>query len=209
MILRKTVPATCHPDKPARCKGLCTACYMRAYRNGGVLPSTPPKVYGNVPTCHPNEPYGAFGLCRKCYLKSYYNKTANPNRKQHRRFAECHPDRRHKARGLCLQCYRKEPDVKTYNDEYSKQNRFRDQLKHKYNITPDDYERMVKEQNGLCAICKNPPRGKTKRLSVDHDHETGKVRGLLCVPCNRALGYLENNNWAESANSYLNNSNLT
>lgn len=54
-----------------------------------------------------------------------------------------------------------------------------------YGITIEDYDRMLEEQGGLCAICRNPPI--TYRLAVDHDHDTGAVRGLLCPPCNRAL----------------------
>ena len=56
----------------------------------------------------------------------------------------------------------------------------------KYGISEADYERMFKEQNEVCAICKRHQR--FQRLAVDHDHKTGKVRGLLCVNCNRGLG---------------------
>jgi hypothetical protein len=63
------------------------------------------------------------------------------------------------------------------------------QLKSKYGLTVEAYDVMLAKQNGVCAICgsKNP-RGPGKRLHIDHDHATGKVRGLLCHPCNRALG---------------------
>jgi len=63
-------------------------------------------------------------------------------------------------------------------------------LQRKYNITSQDYERLLKEQKWLCAICHQPNRGRWKVLSVDHDHRTGKVRGLLCTHCNRQLGFL-------------------
>jgi hypothetical protein len=48
---------------------------------------------------------------------------------------------------------------------------------------------MVTAQNGLCAICRNPPSGKKRheRLFIDHDHETGEIRGLLCHRCNLAI----------------------
>src|SRR5262245_11939341 len=48
----------------------------------------------------------------------------------------------------------------------------------KYGITEDDYQRMLTEQRGVCAICQRHQR--YQRLSIDHNHRTGKVRGLLC-----------------------------
>lgn len=64
----------------------------------------------------------------------------------------------------------------------------------KFKITPQDYERMLLDQNHTCAICRKPERvghkGKPRRLSIDHDHVTGKIRGLLCVHCNQAIGKL-------------------
>lgn len=64
-------------------------------------------------------------------------------------------------------------------------------LRKSYGITADDYEAMLSEQEGVCAICGSDDPGTRdhrKRLHVDHDHETGRVRGLLCSPCNRLLG---------------------
>lgn len=59
-------------------------------------------------------------------------------------------------------------------------------LKRKYGITLEIYEKMYEEQKGLCAVCKCVPDG--RGLVVDHDHATGKIRGLLCVNCNSMLG---------------------
>jgi len=75
-------------------------------------------------------------------------------------------------------------------------------------LTIEDYQRMFDAQGGKCAICQNPGRGKTT-LVVDHDHDTNKVRKLLCVPCNRALGYFENPEWFERAQEYLHNNLLS
>lgn len=60
----------------------------------------------------------------------------------------------------------------------------------KMGLTPEQYEAMEKAQGGVCQICSKPPTGRWKRLHIDHDHTTGAVRGLLCVGCNRAIGYL-------------------
>lgn len=61
----------------------------------------------------------------------------------------------------------------------------------RYGITADQYEAMAQEQKGVCAICYEPPA--RKRLSVDHCHGTGKVRGLLCERCNSFLGRVNDN----------------
>jgi hypothetical protein len=67
----------------------------------------------------------------------------------------------------------------------------------KYDLTPEDYDRMFEEQGGLCAICAKTEtatrNGKLKRLGVDHDHHTGRVRGLLCQSCNTGIGLFKDN----------------
>ncbi len=53
-----------------------------------------------------------------------------------------------------------------------------------YGITPKQYWDLYEKQGGVCAVCQRAT-GKAKRLAVDHDHQTGIVRGLLCGPCNK------------------------
>lgn len=60
-----------------------------------------------------------------------------------------------------------------------------------YRITLKDYNKLLINQNNKCFICGGVDDKKT--LSVDHDHRTGKVRGLLCIRCNRLLGYARDN----------------
>jgi len=71
------------------------------------------------------------------------------------------------------------------------------QLKAKFGLTVEEYDCMLSAQSGVCAICRSPEtmtlRGKLKTLAVDHDHVTGKVRGLLCHACNAALGHMRDN----------------
>ena len=86
-------------------------------------------------------------------------------------------------RGKCSECHR---DFMNNNQKkYAVARRDSDLMK-KYNISLDDYNRMMEEQKGECAIChqKDPHQS----LAVDHCHTTGKVRGLLCCMCNRGLG---------------------
>jgi hypothetical protein len=68
-------------------------------------------------------------------------------------------------------------------------------------VDDDEYERMLEAQGGGCAICGAKP--KTRRLHVDHDHATGKVRGLLCHRCNRALPMWVDVVWLLKAIRYL------
>jgi hypothetical protein len=70
-----------------------------------------------------------------------------------------------------------------------------------YGISLRDYQAKLASQNGLCAICGNPPGRKS--LSVDHDHRTGKVRDLLCTTCNTDVGRIENETFMTKAREYL------
>ena len=76
-------------------------------------------------------------------------------------------------------------------------------IKRLYGITLEQFETLLKNQGGGCAIC-----GKEKkkyRLAIDHDHKTGRVRGILCSPCNRALGILGDSiDGLQKATQYLN-----
>ena len=92
------------------------------------------------------------------------------------------------------------------NPEYKKEkqkdyrgrhpDRIRDQkYRDTFGITLEEYNRMLRQQNGVCAICFEPETakrlGKTLRLAVEHCHTTGKVRGLACRRCNSTMGYVK------------------
>lgn len=68
------------------------------------------------------------------------------------------------------------------------------QIRLLYGLTEENFDRLLQDQGGRCAICNNParevPRG---GLMVDHDHRTGFVRGLLCPGCNYGIGFLADN----------------
>lgn len=81
-------------------------------------------------------------------------------------------------------------------------------LRRKYSMTPADYDRMLAEQGGVCWICREPERrrdraGRPMLLVVDHDHVTGRVRGLLCARCNSVLGWIESPGKLDAALAYL------
>ena len=65
-------------------------------------------------------------------------------------------------------------------------------LKYRYGITLEEWDRLVEEQHGACLICNFRPES-PRQLHVDHNHQTGEVRGLLCNNCNVGLGYFADN----------------
>lgn len=89
---------------------------------------------------------------------------------------------------------------KEYMDKYSKEyykktmnpaKKREAHLKSRFGITIDQYAIMLESQNGKCAICFNETANKKgKVFLIDHDHRTGRVRGLLCTNCNSGIGFL-------------------
>ena len=128
-----------------------------------------------------------------------------------RKRATCHPDKVSQSKGLCQSCYdraRLTPERKKRmrervakwrldNPESFRLSRREGHLLDRYNLSLSDYTRLLELQQGVCAICKEPEflkRNKDKSaliLAVDHDHKTGKIRGLLCNKCNFAVGHFE------------------
>lgn len=82
--------------------------------------------------------------------------------------------------------------------------------KSRYGITLEDYERILIAQKGRCVICGSDKAGNVGQcFAVDHCHETGKVRGLLCIKCNAYLGWFEDHSsWLranrDTIEAYLN-----
>lgn len=105
-------------------------------------------------------------------------------------------------RARCSAC-RNEDQKQRYKDNPLTHRQYL--LKSKYGLTLDDYDRLVEEQNGQCAICgTDKPNCHHKRFVVDHNHKTGEVRGLLCSTCNTGLGnFFDNPQILLSAAKYL------
>lgn len=116
-----------------------------------------------------------------------------------KRPAPCHPERMHYGREMCAACYGRayapgyrERAAELARASYPRRKAvLRDRArKYRYGITPEDYRRDLIGQAGRCLVCLQVP---DRDLVPDHDHATGKVRGLLCQPCNKAIGFLSDN----------------
>lgn len=97
-------------------------------------------------------------------------------------------DEFYKNHGRCKQCF-----LAILRDKRAPGDRREYHLKSMYGISIEEYDRMLAEQNGKCAICLSGTPKAPKRVNhwyIDHCHSTGKVRGLLCNACNRAIGNL-------------------
>lgn len=113
-----------------------------------------------------------------------------------------HPNGRHGLMPKCKQCHN--AATRSYHHERGGREKARERaLVQKYGITEDHYQQMLTDQEGVCAICH---KGSVDQpLQVDHDHETGEVRGLLCITCNTVLGYFNDDvNCAKRMVQYLN-----
>lgn len=107
-------------------------------------------------------------------------------------------DAPHKLRSYCKTCH------KAYKrDLYAKNPKHREMeylggVRRKYGLSQEEYQALGESEDWRCAVCRRDPKAayadqtlNAQRLHVDHCHETGRVRGLLCGNCNRALGYIE------------------
>lgn len=155
--------ATCHPARKLTAKGLCRSCYSVRWKQAHK-PRKP--VTRTVITCgHPERKHQGFGLCRNCYGKKRYHDNKPAARARLKAWQEANPEKVKRA---------------TFNSR----------LSGKYGLTRAQYDAMVLAQKGLCATCGGTD---SRPLCVDHDHTTGKVRGLLCNVCNLLAGRIEKN----------------
>lgn len=94
---------------------------------------------------------------------------------------------------LCVVASKRDPMTPERRKAYAKEWN----LQRRRNMSGEEYAAKMAAQNGCCAICSEPERainaqtGRVQNLAVDHDHETGLNRGLLCVRCNKMIGYAQ------------------
>lgn len=174
-----TVPGCTRKHKAA---GYCATHYAQHFRGKPLVPIRA-RERNHAPTCSEPEcaaPVKAKGLCKMHYARLLrHGFTRNPDRKKP--FQPClieGCDCNRYAGGLCNQHYQRERDAAVYG------------------MTLSDLAQVLLSQGSVCAICGQPPEavngksGKVVDFHMDHDHATGKFRGLLCAHCNRAIGLL-------------------
>lgn len=122
------------------------------------------------------------------------------------RCVKCRKDRNEQAKKY----YKKRSTLSDKEKNYFKRRNRNASLKRKYNIDIETYEQMLKEQDNLCGICEqslitNSQKGwgGKREACVDHNHKSGKVRGILCRGCNLALSMIENKIFQQKSNQYL------
>ena len=107
------------------------------------------------------------------------------------------------GRKRCANCQKERMRKYYATDEYKQKHREYDRTHHRmrrYRCTDEEYEELFRRQNGKCAICGM----EVEKLVIDHDHKTGKIRGLLCDSCNWGLGHFKDNpEYLRNAIDYL------
>lgn len=186
-------------EQPVVGRGLCRKHYQRWYTRGSVEDRPRERKRCSVDGC--DEFVVGRGLCRRHYGRARADEagrsTINPGRGpiEGRTCAHCggpiDPMARSNRRYCSEQCSGR-----------AQQKRFREanrekvaewarwaQRKRKYGISADEYAEMFAKQGGVCASCGDSPvgQGRYADFDIDHDHATGRVRGLLCRDCNQGI----------------------
>lgn len=145
---------------------------------------------------------------KKANAKAWYESHKDWYREYRAEWVKAHPEAPKEAQRKYRDAHRAELQEKWRDDQRKRRanwtpeehQAYKDSLrrsvfKTKYGITIEAYDAQLEKQNGVCAICQNPEtgddpfnKGKKRRLAVDHDKASVKVRGLLCRRCNQTLG---------------------
>jgi hypothetical protein len=176
--------------RPRTCEcGTCKKCKQREYMRGWYQKHREPI---KSETC---------GMCGKTFIPrtNRPRKWCSATCKQRATYWRHHS----KEGNTCQSCGKdisdRRRDTKWCSDACSRAGRpqhreivQRSKLKTQYGMTLDDYDAMLERQGGGCAICGTTEiRGNGKRQSIDHCHDSNRVRGILCGNCNRGLGYFD------------------
>lgn len=147
--------------------------------------------------------------CKKCGVEQpLANYHAHPKLKYHPRCKPCraedqreyykaHPDKfiAYRARARNETVEERDARIQRRKDEAPakrKLAKWRVHIRKTLGVTAEQYQKLFELQDGKCAICSSKsPGGKRERFCIDHCHDTGAIRGLLCVSCNSGLGYFK------------------
>ncbi len=127
------------------------------------------------------------------YVSTYYSRNPDKRRAWHREYYHKHREK-NIARARRYYANNKEKSSESRKKYYiahkSEMSKWHKQyhLKKSYNITVEEYEKIMSSNNGMCMICNFEPSNQ-----IDHNHENGKIRGALCGNCNRMLGIAKDN----------------
>jgi len=136
---------------------------------------------------------GLHGQCKTCRLADAIRYQAEHKQKRHDYLAKYYVEHREEQNIRSAKWAVEHPEkVRTRAREWAARNPDKvraKELARKYGLTPEGYSELLATQNGVCAICGKTPN--SKNLCVDHDHNTGKIRGLLCDRCNTVLGQVQ------------------
>jgi hypothetical protein len=180
--------ADCHPNKPHLAKGLCQVCYDRQYKQKNK--EFNPDCSKQSATCHSDKPVYAKGLCRRCYEIKL--REINPGYAERQRNT-CKDWQKRNAEYVKLkgQIRNANPVLR----ERDRSTKWRLRLS-RLGLTEETYKQLCEKG---CCIC-----GSKKYLHIDHDHNTGKFRGILCSRCNNGLGFFNDSiEGLENALKYL------
>ena len=128
------------------------------------------------------EPDAAYAECSSCgqmkAVTDFYMQSTNPLSRVYGR-----------RQGRCKECVKAAGRKwRGENPDLIRERQVGYRLKFFFDITPAQYAALLVAQGGGCGICGQPPQPGKKKPHVDHDHETGAVRGILCGQCNTSLG---------------------
>lgn len=183
--MKKATCSTPGCGKDGYCRGMCSSCYGKAYRSGTIQLQLPLDRHSLTEVDRAAK-RAVCSICGPVAIRVRSNQTT----------PECMTMRRKHRRARSSA---RRTGGKTYPAGPESGRRWR--IKAKYGMTLEDVQLLEDAQGGVCAICSAVPDGK---LNVDHDHETGKVRGLLCRSCNLALGFFrDSRDLLEAASAYL------
>lgn len=195
----------CHVDKCQRIRVSKTYCRLHydRWRNTGSTDDPYPEITKRVCTdCKIEKSASEFsrkgkGKWGQQKYQSYCKKCENI-RKKNRPLSQDQRDRhreyrrtwavKNQARLTELQATRRAKDP-----EYHTWQSYNNHLWKKYRIRWDDYEEICRRQDNKCGICGEPLSFEPKRPAIDHDHDSGRIRGILCDACNKGLGHFQDN----------------